>query len=106
MILRIKWREAHHLYLGLYLLALGLHLAWLGRHQTISGIEISMGLILIIDDLIQHRRQVADPLFESILTLAFHDLWDAATGLILKWFGISITYPQFLMQRRPTNVID
>jgi hypothetical protein len=100
MILRINWREAHHGYIGLYLAALGLHLAAMDRHPVIGGIEISIGMILIIDDLYQHRRQVADPLFESILTLAFRDIWGVATGLIQKWFGITITYPQFLTQRR------
>lgn len=100
MILRIKWCEAHHLYVGAYMVGLGVDLLAAGDFVTWAGILVGVGLVLIVDDLYQHHRQVRQPEFESILTSLFRAAVDALIAWARRRLGIEITYPQFLIQRR------
>lgn len=69
----IDWFEWHHLYLGLMMLAAGIALILSGK-WILGGILALIGLILVMDDIYQHHRQVKDRNYHSILHVLYGKL--------------------------------
>lgn len=81
MLLRIKWREAHHLYVGIALfvlvLVLGIRQAWSEWWCFALGMA---GLLLAWDDIYQHWRQMREPEYRSPGHRAFQWAWHKVFG--------------------------
>jgi len=63
---RMEFFEWHHLYLGIVMLIAGIVLLVLSQ-WLLGAVLCALGLILIIDDLYQHHRQVDEPFYHSPL---------------------------------------
>ena len=71
MILRINWNETHHLYYGIVLMALGYFLSTCFSYSLILYV---IGVVLFVDDLYQHRRQVKQPGYNSPIHVLYVEL--------------------------------
>lgn len=86
MILRIKWAEAHHLYAGIALFALGIVGVAAWGWWEYAGFACSMGgLLLAWDDIYQHWRQMFQPEYRSWVNRFYRWAWDNTLGRIIKW---------------------
>ncbi len=75
--MRINWREAHHLYIGILLLIIGLYCK--------LHILATAGTVLIIDDLYQHYRHVRQPDYKSPVHQLFVWLWSNTLGKFINY---------------------
>lgn len=75
MILRINWREFHHLYWGLVCLALGVFGLFRGWPAWCCALLLFVGLILAIDDANQHWGNGRSPIHDL-----FVRAWDKVFG--------------------------
>jgi len=88
--------RAHHLYLGLFLILLGVFALLLHRHFW--GILFSgIGFWCAIDDLYQHWRQAYEPKYHSFLHRLYvtylYRFW------IIRWLNTKVD--EFLHTQRP-----
>jgi hypothetical protein len=85
MIIRIKWAEAHHLYIGLLLFIGGPVGVVLGLDEMLGFIIAMLGFWLIMDDLYQHWRQMFQPGYRSWCHRLFQWLWRNTLGRFITW---------------------
>jgi hypothetical protein len=85
MILRINWREAHHLYVGLLLFVGGPICVVFGLDEMLGFILAMLGFLLIMDDLYQHHEQMTNPEYRSPCHRIFQWLWRNTLGRFIKW---------------------
>lgn len=86
-------RGVHHFYLGvLFLLVAFVLLVFVG-HKTEGDLFFMIGLVIVIDDYYQHRRQLVEPSYRSPLNRLFvATLWRIGfvrrlTGIVDRIFG-------------------
>jgi hypothetical protein len=81
MILRIKWRQAHHLYIGAGLFILALVLGYFRAWNEWACFALGMfGLAMAWDDIVQHWRNMVQPEYRSPGHRFFQWAWHKVFG--------------------------
>jgi hypothetical protein len=85
VILRINWRQAHHLYIGagLFILALALGYFRVLNEWACFALGI-FGLAMAWDDIYQHWRQRVEPEYRSWVNRLYRWAWDNTLGRFIK----------------------